>query len=157
MAEEAVEEEEENEKEPGRGRFMRNGDSARPESPLICASVEPTKESATEEGRDREGTRRRERKREEGEKRTHRRWYHRQMHLHSVLLHLVQLSGALLPTDRDKVRGVREREIAGNVTVELFYSIMQYLYASDDKGGEERGREGSDPDREWERGRGRKG
>lgn len=28
-----------------RGRFMRNGDSARPESPLICASVELEKES----------------------------------------------------------------------------------------------------------------
>lgn len=50
-AQEEEEEEEEGEtrgEEEGRkrkknshGRFMRNGDSARPESPLICASVEP--------------------------------------------------------------------------------------------------------------------
>lgn len=49
---EEKEEKEKNEKEAKRsGRFMRNGDSARPESPLICASVEPKKESR--EGRKR--------------------------------------------------------------------------------------------------------
>lgn len=48
---EEKEEKEKNEKEANRGRFMRNGDSARPESPLICASVEPKKESR--EGRKR--------------------------------------------------------------------------------------------------------
>ena len=74
-------------------RFMRNGDSVRAESPLICASVH-----AAERGKEGERERERENAREEGEegdKRCIRGWYRRQMHQHSVLLHPVQLSAAL--------------------------------------------------------------
>lgn len=134
---------------------MRNGDSARPESPLICASVEPTeRERATQAEEEGAKTREERAERQEGEKnvRIGVGTIDKCTCIPSYCI-LVQLSAALLPTDRDKVRG-GGRETAGNVTAELFYSIMQYLYTrarSDDRG-ERRTRAGrrSDPDREEE-------
>ena len=88
-----VNDEEERRRRRRSSRFMRNGDSVRAESPLICASVH-----AAERGKEGERERERENAREEGEegdKRCIRGWYRRQMHQHSVLLHPVQLSAAL--------------------------------------------------------------
>lgn len=105
-----------------RGRFMRNGNSARPESPLICASVQSEKGSRKENTKRERIEKERNRKRERDELSQ---WYRRQMHLHSVP-HLVQLSTALLQRPRwsPREREGEKEETVGNVTEELFYSVM---------------------------------
>ena len=115
-------------------RFMRNGDSVRAESPLICASVH-----AAERGK--EGERERERTRERKERKGI-----RDVFAAGTVDKCTSIPSYCIPSNypprssnqRDKTlarerdsRGEEERRrksVDGNARVELFYSIMQYLY-----------------------------